>query len=902
MKAVENFRPWRFHEIPYRWVPLLFIGLVASIITITWPWAKIFSTEVIAHWDPPFHAWKLEYAARQLLEGRLLPVDGNTNMYYPYSGAFYFEALHWPQAVLAAALFGLTNAEPVLVYHVVLVFFWALSGVCLWMLLRALGVSAFSAVLGALFFTLMPYRISYRVEFNMQLCFGIPLFFFFFVRYFQRPNIRYACGMAIAWWLQATSELYQAFFLVLILPFPILAMMSGRWSLAKSFKKFWLPILCALVLGGALTFIWLWPYTTILQSDTLTRGLQEIKRHVLEPLSYLVPSGQFGVFSAIKARRDEMSVYPTLLLIVLSAMYFVVRTKDQNHESISIGYTVLYWSRAAVLVLFMLITALIYHSIGNTSFVGIYSFLPVLFCFFSIPLMFTCKRHPPSTAFMSGLFAAAAFAFFLSLGPLILGTASGFSCKNVLYLWLYDSLEALRGFRVVSRFAVFVLFWMVLASAFTLDAVFYWANTRGKRVVAITGVSVLLVLFVTESIPKDYQRVMLLPCPLESEVLSALDMRSEPYVLAIVPMGKREIDSQHMLQVSRYNRLSVYAWGGTYPSYTWQVCQALVPNEKNPISYAVTLLRQLWPECMILEDKAFSRPHPFNINYTEELSDVTTVENEDARFVLLRIKPGTEPAVEHIKLIRHDYLVGHPQISFTAASSGKHSNGSVWLDLNGYFVGKWDISAEPQAFSLILPDALFSHYTPNRLRFHSGSESGFVLSDFKMQPAEIDVDLAPSDSDIVMPWQSKISELPSTAIPLDAEYPGGLRLFGVDVRDRTAEPKGAIRLRYYVKLPKSMRSLRRLSIKTGITQNGNVIFESGDNLLAHTDMFLFWTRKWNGMVMIDQTAIIPDSCVEGEEYGLAVTIKDSHDKRISGYTESGKKIRRLYLPDKISIK
>ena len=56
-----------------------------------------------------------------------------------------------------------------------------------------------AAFVGALLFTLMPYRIVYRVEFNMQLCFAIPLFFFFFVRYFQRPCVFYACGAAVAW-------------------------------------------------------------------------------------------------------------------------------------------------------------------------------------------------------------------------------------------------------------------------------------------------------------------------------------------------------------------------------------------------------------------------------------------------------------------------------------------------------------------------------------------------------------------------------------------------------------------------------------------------------------------------------------------------------------------------------
>ena len=198
--------------VPYRQAPLVLLLLAAAILAMTWPWVRTFSTAFLDHWDPPFHTWKLEFVARTILSGHLLPPDGDTNMYYPHSGTLYFEALHWPQALVAAVLFGLTNFNPVLVYHIVLVLFWALAGVCLWMLLLALGSTRRAALLGALLFTIMPYRISYMVEFNMQLCFGLPLFFFFMVRYFQRPSIRYPCGMAMAWWLQASIELYQAIF------------------------------------------------------------------------------------------------------------------------------------------------------------------------------------------------------------------------------------------------------------------------------------------------------------------------------------------------------------------------------------------------------------------------------------------------------------------------------------------------------------------------------------------------------------------------------------------------------------------------------------------------------------------------------------------------------------------
>ena len=50
----------------------------------------------------------------------------------------------------------------------------------------------------------------------------------------------------------------------------------------------------------------------------------------------------------------------------------------------------------------------------------------------------------------------------------------------------------------------------------------------------------------------------------------------------------------------------VYAWGGAYPQYTQQVRDRLDPKAFRPAE-AAELLRQLWPECLLLEDKKVTR-------------------------------------------------------------------------------------------------------------------------------------------------------------------------------------------------------------------------------------------------------------------------------------------------------
>ena len=116
-----------------------FLAAAALVVAVTWPWALHWRGEFLDHWDPPFHAWKLEFMARRILAGDVLLSSGNTNMLYPYSGTLYYEALQYPPALFAALLLGCTAMPPELVYHVTLLVFWALSAPCMYFLLRTLA-------------------------------------------------------------------------------------------------------------------------------------------------------------------------------------------------------------------------------------------------------------------------------------------------------------------------------------------------------------------------------------------------------------------------------------------------------------------------------------------------------------------------------------------------------------------------------------------------------------------------------------------------------------------------------------------------------------------------------------------------------------------------------------------
>ncbi len=889
-------------RVPYRQAPLVLLVLVAAILAITWPWARTFATAVFDHWDPPFHAWKLEFVARTILSGHLLPPDGDTNMYYPHSGALYFEALHWPQALIAAPLFALPNANPVLIYHVVLVFFWALSGLCFWMLMLALGATRRAALLGGLLFALMPYRISYLLEFNMQLNFGIPLFFFFMVRYFQRPAIRHACGMAVAWWLQASSELYQAVFLVLILPFPGLALLAGRWDLLRSIRRFWLPALCAAALGGTLTFVLLGPYLTMLNVHAVNRNLLEIATHILEPLSYLRPGGRFHFLHALDARQDEMIVYPTVAIALLAMFHLAFDARRLARIAVPRWVGAARAIRWTALSAFLLLTFGIYF-LGAPGKAGcVYAALPVVATALSILVLFHPTERAPETRFMTGLFAGAVFAFFMSMGPLISIRHSEFAAVNYLYVWIYEHFSALQGFRVVSRFSIYLLLFLVAAASLAWSQIERrWLRRRGLRVLWLLP----LLLAVPESMPTDI-RVRPLEYPLSSPVLDRLDRLDKPYVLAMVPMGQRSYDSRDMLQIARTDRLSVYAWGGTYPRYTAQVRDSLAPLDPHPAETA-RLLRQLWPECFLLEDKPLARARLPEMldrpsrqrwrarNYTELLSAETEIVAEDERFALLRLKPDAVPRAERIRLIRRDYLAANPLLAFRARTPAGAPSATLWLDVNGYMVGRWEIAPEARDFQIEIPPRYFVPIIPNRLRFHADGDALFFLDSFEPRPASggaasaIDETLASTCA----PWLGHVHDLPAAALPLDIHYPNGFAILACEPVQTETPVGGALRFRHYVECPRNPEVAVNMSVHSHLrAPDGRWMEESIS--LASNDLNDVQCQIHPGIYVLDQTIPIPARFGPGD-YELSLVLRNEKGKRQKG--QQNGKTGRLFPLD-----
>ena len=888
-----------FPVVPWRCAPLVFLLLIVSILAVTWPWAQTFSAQFLEHWDPPFHAWKLEMMAHSILAGHLLPPDGDTNMLYPQTATLYHEALQWPQALVAAPFFALPHANPILIYHVVLLSFWALSGTCVWMLLLALNVARRAALLGALLFTLAPYNVSYKVEFQMLLNFGLPLFFFFVVRFVQRPSIRYACGMAFAWWLQAVGELYQAIFLLLLLPFLAIPILAVHWRWLGSPRRFWIPALCAGILGGGLTLLFLSPYFTLLEAGSILRRLREVQDHALNPLSYFCNHGWVQFLPCPRARMDEMVAYPTLALLLLACAHLIQDARDHLHAAMTIGLRTLRGIRAAALLLFSALTFVLYFSNAADGLSAVYSALPVIAVAASLPILCRPLRRDASSLFLAGLFAGAVFAFFMSLGPVlsIYREPTGFAAPNPLYLWLYEHVGAIQGFRVVSRFSVFVLLFMSIAAAMAWNRIEgRWLRKPGSLALWILPV----VLLAIEARPPHIQTAPL-QLPLSTPALTALEDLGKPYVLAVVPMYKRYFTSRHMLQIGRQDRLFAYAWGGAFPPLSTKICKAFDPAQPQP-EQAALLLRQLWPECLILEDKSISRTGDpqFQRDYAELMADETDVMAEDERFALLRFTPRTAPATEEIRLIRADYLRDNPVIRFRARVAEGGPGAALHLDVNGYSVGQAALTAQAQEFQLVVPPTYAIKLRPNRLRFHAENDAPFHLESFEAHPAAEGA--AP---EAAMPaecpsWVGHLHHLPPSATPLDIRYGNKLHILGCEILQPTVAPGGELIVRYYFQRAKNMKTALRHSLVTRLLPPSGRWIEAPVPVDQNLDLNDVQCQAHPGIYMLEQAIPIPAELAPAD-YTPWVLLKNATGSRLRGESD-GQRGKKFPLPFTLHIR
>ncbi len=603
--------------------------------------------------------------------------NNETTLFYPYSGTLHYEALTWPTVLVAALLFKVTAWSATTIYHLVLLCFWALSAPAMLLFLRRLGLSKSAALAGGIIFSILPYRMSYANEYQMQLAFLIPLFYLLLRPFIDHPTPLRGAALGLYWWFFAVTELYQAIFILFTLPFILLALLSATPRLLTK-PRFWLSSLTGAATTLLLMPLMLWPYLQQKSAGAVERPLREIVRHSIQPLSYLMPFGRLR-FWQLDAKIEELQGYPTLTVIILAltALFFWLREVAKEPPPERRRQYVTIMPLLISLVLFAALTFYLHFcpAPAHRYLLRCWRILPL--CSVAATILFSLTPTKSSARrFLTGLAAAAVFTFFLSLGPTMdLHLSPLHTVPNLVYMTLYKIVPLLSGFRAACRFGIFVLFFLTVAAACGLDRLL--TLQRGKypvslqRLISSLAVALIVLAVAAESWPTQrflsFKRVDHIG---QRPLAQRLAARHEPYVLAAIPMGNRVWDGTTMYGLLKDRHLSIYGWAGFFPKFSFLVKRRLDYGE---IPQVASMLHQVWPEVLLWIDRSHTvMAHPsfvaatpeyytkkrdggYVVDYPGMFSTHATEIDRDDRFTLMALQ--APPAATNIqKIFRSDFV------------------------------------------------------------------------------------------------------------------------------------------------------------------------------------------------------------------------------------------------------
>ena len=288
----------------------LFVALTA---VMTYPQVLRMSDGVHDPADPLMVTWVLAWVAHQLPNAPAHIFDAN--IFYPERNTLaYSETLLVP-GLFAAPLHWL-GVAPILIYNLVFLSGFALSGVGVALLVRRLTGNAGAAIVAGIVFAFPPYRIDHYAHLQLQQTQFIPLALWAFHRLLDTGRLRDGALLGICTACQMLSCMYYGIFLI-----PYMAVVCGTMLIAaRSMPR---RRLLALVAAAAIVTVAMIPagraYLAA-RSVVGERGRDEVAQNSATWRNYLAPPEVNAVYGKVFARfmDPERRLFPGFVAVGLA--------------------------------------------------------------------------------------------------------------------------------------------------------------------------------------------------------------------------------------------------------------------------------------------------------------------------------------------------------------------------------------------------------------------------------------------------------------------------------------------------------------------------------------------------------------------------------------------------------
>jgi hypothetical protein len=213
-----------------RFLAITLIAFTVLTAAMTYPQALRMSDGVHDPGDPLMVTWVLAWVAHQLPRAPAHLFDAN--IFYPERNTLaYSETLVVPGAMAAPLQW--IGMGPIIVYNLVFLSGFVLSGVGAALLVRRLTGCFGAAVLAGIVFAFQPYRVDHHAHLQLQQTQFIPLALWSFHRLLDTSRIRDGLWLGLFVGAQMLSCVYYGLFLI-----PYMAVVCGTMLMAtRAFSR-----------------------------------------------------------------------------------------------------------------------------------------------------------------------------------------------------------------------------------------------------------------------------------------------------------------------------------------------------------------------------------------------------------------------------------------------------------------------------------------------------------------------------------------------------------------------------------------------------------------------------------------------------------------------------------------
>ena len=157
--------------------------------------------------DPLFYVWRIAWVSHQILRDPLGLF--HTNQFYPERFTLMYSDSSVVPMLMSAPLVWL-GVHPVIVYNILVVSTFVLSGVTMFLLVLALTARTDAALVAGTLFALYPFRFEHYQHLDLLMTMWMPLTLWGLHRTLASGRLRDGLATGVAFALQTLSSLYSA--------------------------------------------------------------------------------------------------------------------------------------------------------------------------------------------------------------------------------------------------------------------------------------------------------------------------------------------------------------------------------------------------------------------------------------------------------------------------------------------------------------------------------------------------------------------------------------------------------------------------------------------------------------------------------------------------------------------